>query len=690
MQPSEDTEVNISIPLDLETPSSAKTQTLIEVEFGSPKASVPFEVVVLPPKARVPISVAMTDVTPFHPKAIPWDYTTETRRKGKTRFGEAIVAQGMTRTDRVYTPEHLAESSKQASGRLTVTKIGPDDLWRKIQSKEYSVIDQLNKTLAQISILALLQSSDAHKNALLKVLSEAYVPINITGGEMENMVGQILENHKITFHEDELPPEGLSHNKALHITVQCEDYFITRVLIDGGSSLNICPLVTLRTLGKGLHEIKDGAINVKAFDGSHGPLSGRLSCVYRWGLLILMLTFKYEPGKGLSKNLQGISKPIKLKKHGTTFGLGYEYTWEEFNHWSPPWSSPYYPLEHPIPHLEQTFQPADVIYGSEEEEALATIRSLFLKDDNMDCCIWIDEEDAEKTTFITSWGMYCYKILSFGLKNAGATYMRAMTTIFHDMIHKEIEVYVDDVIIKSKRAIYHMEDLRKFFNRLRKYNLKLNPAKCAFEVPTGKLLGFIGQALADHLAENPVDGEYEPLKTYFPDEEVSFIGEDIVESYDGWRMFFDGATNFKGVGIGAVLVSETGQHYPVPAKLRFPCTNNMAEYEACILGLKMAIDMYIQELLVIGDADLLIHQELRKRFTKTEFRHVPRVQNEFADALATLSSMIQHPDKNFIDPIPVKIHDQPAYYAHVEQEVDGKPWFHDIKEYLEKGEYPEL
>ncbi|XP_070011129.1 uncharacterized protein [Nicotiana sylvestris] len=181
-----------------------------------------------------------------------------------------------------------------------------------------------------------------------------------------------------------------------------------------------------------------------------------------------------------------------------------------------------------------------------------------------------------------------------------------------------------------------------------------------------------GQALADHLAENPVDGEYEPLKTYFPDEEVSFIGEDIVESYDGWIMFFDGATNFKGVGIGAVLVSETGQHYPVPAKLRFPCTNNMAEYEACILGLKMAIDMYIQELL-----------ELRKRFTKTEFRHVPRVQNEFADALATLSSMIQHPDKNIIDPIPVKIHDQPAYYAHVEQEVDGKPWFHDIKEYLE-------
>ncbi|XP_070003529.1 uncharacterized protein [Nicotiana sylvestris] len=98
----------------------------------------------------------------------------------------------------------------------------------------------------------------------------------------------------------------------------------------------------------------------------------------------------------------------------------------------------------------------------------------------------------------------------------------------------------------------------------------------------------------------------------------------------------------------------------------------------------------------MGDQELQIllylhHvQELRKRFTKTEFQHIPRVQNEFTDALVTLSSMIQHPDKNFVNLIPVKIHDQPAYCAHVEEEADGKPWFHDIKEYLTKREYPKL
>ncbi|XP_070029390.1 uncharacterized protein [Nicotiana sylvestris] len=218
-----------------------------------------------------------------------------------------------------------------------------------------------------------------------------------------------------------------------------------------------------------------------------------------------------------------------------------------------------------------------------------------------------------------------------------------------------------------------------------------------------------GQVLADHLAENHVGGEYEPLKTYFPDEEVSFVGEDIAEAYDGWRIFFDGATNFKGVGIGVVLVSETGQHYTVSAKLRFLCTNNMEKYEACITGLNLAIDMNIQELLVIGDSDLLVHQvqgewatkntnilpylyhvkELKKRFTKIEFKHVPRIQNEFADVLATLSSMIQDPDKNFIDPIPVRIYSQSAYCAHVEEEIDRNPWFHDIQEYLAKGYYLE-
>ena len=101
------------------------------------------------------------------------------------------------------------------------------------------------------------------------------------------------------------------------------------------------------------------------------------------------------------------------------------------------------------------------------------------------------EEDKEKTTFVTPWGTFCYKVMPFGLKNVGATYQRAMVTLFHDMIHKEIEVYVDDMIAKSTNEEDHVQILRKLFDRLRKYQLKLNPAKCLFGVKSGKLLGFM-------------------------------------------------------------------------------------------------------------------------------------------------------------------------------------------------------
>ncbi|XP_070036651.1 uncharacterized protein [Nicotiana tomentosiformis] len=198
-----------------------------------------------------------------------------------------------------------------------------------------------------------------------------------------------------------------------------------------------------------------------------------------------------------------------------------------------------------------------------------------------------------------------------------------------------------------------------------------------------------GQALADHFTENPVDGDYKPLTTYFPDEEVLFAGEDIEESYPGWRMFFDGAANFKGVEIGAVLISEFGEHYLASAKIRFPCTNNMVEYEARF----RSIDIRVQREWSTKNVKILpyLHcvKELCKKFPKIEFKHVPRIQNEFVDALATLSFMIQHPDKNYINPIEVEIRDQHAYFFHVNKEPDGKQWYHNIRKFLETREYLE-
>ena len=98
-------------------------------------------------------------------------------------------------------------------------------------------------------------------------------------------------------------------------------------------------------------------------------------------------------------------------------------------------------------------------------------------------------EDMEKTTFITEWGTFCYRVMPFGLKNAGATYRRMATTLLHDMMHRKVEVYVDDMIVKSKDREGHVQALQKFFER--KYKLRLNPQKCADGVTSGKLLGFV-------------------------------------------------------------------------------------------------------------------------------------------------------------------------------------------------------
>ena len=100
-------------------------------------------------------------------------------------------------------------------------------------------------------------------------------------------------------------------------------------------------------------------------------------------------------------------------------------------------------------------------------------------------------KDMEKTTFLTMWGTFCYKVMPFGLKNVRAMYQRAMVMLFHDMMHKEIEVYVDDMIAKSQGEDDHVVNLRKLFERLRKFQLKLNLAKCTFGTTFGKLLGFM-------------------------------------------------------------------------------------------------------------------------------------------------------------------------------------------------------
>ena len=105
--------------------------------------------------------------------------------------------------------------------------------------------------------------------------------------------------------------------------------------------------------------------------------------------------------------------------------------------------------------------------------------------------ISMDPDDQEKTSFVTAQGTYCYRVMPFGLKNAGATYQRLVNRMFQKQICTTMEVYIDDMLVKSTTAELHIAHLSEAFQILRNYNMKLNPAKCAFRVSAGKFLGFI-------------------------------------------------------------------------------------------------------------------------------------------------------------------------------------------------------
>ncbi|XP_050909916.1 uncharacterized protein LOC127123764 [Lathyrus oleraceus] len=225
-----------------------------------------------------------------------------------------------------------------------------------------------------------------------------------------------------------------------------------------------------------------------------------------------------------------------------------------------------------------------------------------------------------------------------------------------------------------------------------------------------------GSILADHLAHQPIE-DHQSVQYDFPDEEILYLKmkdcdeptlDEGPEPGSRWTMVFDGAVNQYGNGIGAVIVNPQGSHIPFTARLTFKCTNNMAEYEACIMGLEECIDLRIKHLDVYGDSALVVNQikgewetnqpslipyrdyarRISTFFTEVEFHHIPREDNRMADALATLASMIVVRWWNDVPNITVMRLDRPAHIFAIEEVNDDKPWYFDIKNFLQNQVYP--
>ena len=103
----------------------------------------------------------------------------------------------------------------------------------------------------------------------------------------------------------------------------------------------------------------------------------------------------------------------------------------------------------------------------------------------------MDPSDQENTSFVTGQGTYCYQVMPFGLKNVGATYQRLVNKMFQKHLGASMEVYIDDMLVKSFKAELHVAYLTESFQVLKNYNMKQNPTKCAFGVSAGKFMGFI-------------------------------------------------------------------------------------------------------------------------------------------------------------------------------------------------------
>jgi hypothetical protein len=107
--------------------------------------------------------------------------------------------------------------------------------------------------------------------------------------------------------------------------------------------------------------------------------------------------------------------------------------------------------------------------------------------------IFMASKDIHKTAFRVpgAVGLFEYVVMTFGLKNAGATYQHDMNYIFHDLIGKLVEIYIDDVVVKSTSVEGHLGDVQQVLERTRRFELKMNPKKCAFSVSAGQFLGFL-------------------------------------------------------------------------------------------------------------------------------------------------------------------------------------------------------
>ncbi|GKB28802.1 reverse transcriptase domain-containing protein [Tanacetum coccineum] len=244
----------------------------------------------------------------------------------------------------------------------------------------------------------------------------------------------------------------------------------------------------------------------------------------------------------------------------------------------------------------------------------------------------IAEKDEEKTAFHTREGVFCYKRLPFGLKNARSDFEEEM-----------------------------LADIKETLERLQVINLKLNPKKCSFGVEEGRISGNLitKQRIKADPSKVKAISDLQPPKSKDSEIKDREAKRKEPEPKNAWEFFTDKASSFDGSGAGLMMVNPKGKEYTYALRFEFKTTNNEAGYEALLAGLRIAKEMKIQELIIFVESQLVANQvnrlfqarqpaikqylekakELLASFPTYSIEHIKRDQNKKEDTLSKLASM---------------------------------------------------
>ncbi|XP_040951519.1 uncharacterized protein [Gossypium hirsutum] len=584
------------------------------------KISYPVVIILQPRKNEVEVSVTpkiiikKPEAFPYkNNKKVPWSYACNTTVQENEILASAMkydqVMGSYTRSGKRYDlispPAEpvkgktiVTEQEKEKEAKPTLPIIEPvkeeeaKEFLKFLKHGEYSVVEQLHKQPARISVLALLLSSEVHRKALMKVLNETYVANDISVNKLDWLVNNISADNFIFFNDDEIPPGGMGSTKALHITTQCTEYTLPGVLIDNGSILNVLPLSTLNRLPMDSSHMKTCQNIVRAFNDTERKVIGKIKIpllidptIYEVDFLVMDIRPSYN---------------CLLRR---------------------PWIHSAGAVPSSLYQKLKLVSEGRLVTINAEEDIIAAVANdapyLEANDDAVECSF--RSLEFVNATFISEGSKIpmpkIYKTTKMGLQLLvgrgalpGKGLGRCLQGRTETPVLKEKQDcfglgYKPDIRQRRKELEKRQERRRA---RLNGKEVKLEPMIIPHISKTFKAVK--GSAIAKFLASRALE-DYEPLNFDFSNGDLMYVATAEEDSHENhpWKLSFDRASNAIGNGIGAVLVSPSGDHYLFTRKLDFDCTNNIVEYEACIMGIRAAIERKIKILEVYGDSALVIY-----------------------------------------------------------------------------------